>query len=173
MKTRAAILWNREEPWSVEEIELDDPNEGEICVKLVATGLCHTDDHVRTGDLPLATPIVGGHEGAGIVEKVGPGVRGFEVGDHVVLAFMPACGLCRWCSTGRQNLCDLGQFIMGGVMISDGTCRVHARGQDICTMSLLGTFAEHVVVHAASAVKIDPDIPLDKAALVGCGVTTG
>jgi NDMA-dependent alcohol dehydrogenase len=173
MKTKAAILWEQGQPWSVEEVELDAPREGEVLVKMVATGLCHSDDHARTGDMQIATPVIGGHEGAGIIEETGPGVTGLAPGDHVVLSFIPACGRCRWCSTGHQNLCDYGQFLMQGFMISDGGYRAHARGQEIGTMALLGTFAEHAVVHESSVVKIDPGIPLDKAALVGCGVTTG
>lgn len=173
MKTKAAILWDQGEPWSVEEVELDPPRRNEVLVRLVATGLCHSDDHARTGDMPIATPVVGGHEGAGVVEEVGPGVTELEPGDHVVMSFVPACGRCRWCATGRQNLCDLGQFLMQGSMISDGTYRAHARGRDVGTMALLGTFAEHAVVHEASVVKIDRDLPLETAALVGCGVTTG
>ncbi len=173
MKTKAAVLWEQGQPWSVEEIELDPPKEGEVRVRLVATGLCHSDDHARTGDMQISTPVIGGHEGAGVIEEVGPGVRDLEVGDHVVLSFVPACGRCRWCSSGRQNLCDYAQFLMQGFMISDGGHRAHARGQDLGAMSLLGTFAEHCVVHETSVIRIEKDIPLDKAALVGCGVTTG
>jgi S-(hydroxymethyl)glutathione dehydrogenase/alcohol dehydrogenase len=173
MKTKAAILWEQGQPWSVEEVELDAPKENEVLIKLVATGLCHSDDHARTGDMQIATPVIGGHEGAGIIEEVGPGIKHLEPGDHVVLSFMPACGRCRWCAIGRQNLCDYGQFLMQGFMITDGGYRAHARGQDLGTMSLLGTFAEHAVVHESSVIKIEKDIPLDKAALVGCGVTTG
>ncbi|HEX4250441.1 MAG TPA: NDMA-dependent alcohol dehydrogenase [Pseudonocardia sp.] len=173
MKTKAAILWEPGQPWSIEEVELDAPKTHEVLVKLTASGLCHSDDHVRTGDMPVPTPVIGGHEGAGVIEEVGPGVEHLAPGDHVVLSFIPACGRCRWCSIGRQNLCDYGRFLMQGFMISDGTYRAHARGRDVGTMSLLGTFAEHCVVHETSVVKIDDDIPLDKAALVGCGVTTG
>ncbi|MBX5468083.1 MAG: NDMA-dependent alcohol dehydrogenase, partial [Firmicutes bacterium] len=115
---------------------------------------------------------VGGHEGAGIVEAVGPGVERVKPGDHVVCAFIPACGHCRWCSTGHQNLCDLGAFIGPGSLL-DGTYRFHARGQDIGAMCLLGTFSEYSVVPEASCIRLDPDIPFEVAALVGCGVTTG
>ena len=173
MKTKAAILWEPGQPWSVEEVELDPPKEGEVRVKLVATGMCHSDDHARTGDMPIVTPVIGGHEGAGVVDEVGPGVGDLAVGDHVVLSFVPACGKCRWCSAGKQNLCDYSQFLMQGLMISDGGHRAHARGRGLGAMSLLGTFAEHCVVHESSVIKIEKDIPLDKAALVGCGVTTG
>jgi S-(hydroxymethyl)glutathione dehydrogenase/alcohol dehydrogenase len=173
MRSRAAILWATGQPWSVEEIELDPPQAQEVLVRLAASGLCHSDDHSRTGDLPMALPVVGGHEGSGVIEQVGPGVAHLRPGDHVVLSFIPACGRCAACSTGHQNLCDLGQFLMTGKMIADGGHRVHARGTTAATMSLLGTFSGHAVVHEASVVKIDDDIPLEIAALVGCGVTTG
>ena len=126
MKMKAAILWGTGEPWSVEEVELDGPKEGEILVSFEATGLCHSDHHPRAGDIPIALPVVGGHEGAGIVQEVGPGVVGLKPGDHIVASFLPACGRCRWCSTGHQNLCDLGIFIMGGCLL-DGSFRRHAR----------------------------------------------
>jgi NDMA-dependent alcohol dehydrogenase len=172
VKTEAAILWGLNEPWSVEEIELDDPHANEIKVRLTASGLCHSDDHCVKGDLMVGMPIIGGHEGAGVVEAVGPGVKRLKEGDHVVLAFIPSCGYCRWCSSGHQNLCDLGATLMTGTPL-DGTFRAHARGEGLRTMSLLGTFSPYVVCPEASAIKIDDDLPLDVAALVGCGVTTG
>jgi S-(hydroxymethyl)glutathione dehydrogenase/alcohol dehydrogenase len=118
-------------------------------------------------------PVIGGHEGAGVVTKVGPGVTGLKEGDHVVTAFIPACGVCPPCSAGMQNLCDLGANLLAGTSISDGSYRTQARGKDVIPMCLLGTFAPYMTVHQASVVKIEPDIPLDVAALVGCGVTTG
>ena len=117
--------------------------------------------------------MIGGHEGAGVVTKVGPGVTGLKEGDHVVTAFIPACGQCPPCSRGQQNLCDLGASLLAGTSISDGSYRVTARGKDVIPMCLLGTFSPYITVHQASVVKIEPDIPLDVAALVGCGVTTG
>ena len=173
MKTKGAVLWGVKEEWSVEEIEVGDPVAGEVQVQLAASGLCHSDEHLVTGSTPVTYPVLGGHEGAGIITKVGKGVTGLEEGDHVVLAFIPACGQCPPCSNGHQNLCDLGAHLLGGVAIADGTHRVTARGQGVSPMCLLGTFSPYVTVHAASAVKIEKDIPLDKAALVGCGVTTG
>lgn len=173
MKTRGALLWGVKEEWSVEEIELGDPVAGEVQVQLAASGLCHSDEHLVTGATPVGFPAIGGHEGAGIVTKVGPGVTSLKEGDHVVLAFIPACGKCPPCSSGHQNLCDLGAFLLGGTAIADGTHRITARGQGVSPMCLLGTFAPYVTVHESSAVKIEDDIPLDKAALVGCGVTTG
>ena len=131
MKTNAALLWGLNEKWSIEEVELDGPKEGEVLISFEATGLCHSDHHVRTGDLAGVTlPMVGGHEGAGIVQEVGPGVRDLTVGDHVVTSFLPACGRCRWCATGHQNLCDLGALILAGVQ-ADGTYRRRAQERDI------------------------------------------
>jgi NDMA-dependent alcohol dehydrogenase len=173
MKTQAAVLWELGAPWSVEEIELDEPKAGEVLVKLAASGMCHSDEHLVTGDLPFALPIIGGHEGAGVVEKVGEGVSFVEPGDHVVFGFIPSCGRCPSCSTGHQNLCDLGALMGLGTQITDGTSRHHAQGKDLGLMCLLGTFAHHTVVNEASCIKIDKDIPLDRACLMGCGVVTG
>jgi NDMA-dependent alcohol dehydrogenase len=172
MESEAAILWEPGGPWEVERIELDAPKPGEILVRLEASGMCHSDEHVLTGDLPAPLPVVGGHEGAGVIEQLGPGVTEFAVGDHVVFGFIPACGHCPACATGHSNLCDAGAILMFGRQL-DGTSRHHARGQDLNTMLCLGTFARHTVVNVASAVKIAPDIPSDRACLVGCGVTTG
>lgn len=172
MKTNAAILWEFGTDWSVEEIDLDPPSSGEVLVSWEATGLCHSDEHVRTADLPTPLPMVGGHEGAGIVQEVGPGVPGLAPGDHVVASFLPSCGRCRFCSTGQQNLCDLGALIMTGAQL-DGTYRRRARGQDVGAMALVGTFSQYGTVPEASLVKIDDDVPLSRACLLGCGVTTG
>ncbi|HEY2702551.1 MAG TPA: NDMA-dependent alcohol dehydrogenase [Candidatus Dormibacteraeota bacterium] len=172
MKMEAAVLWGLNQPWSVEEVELDGPSEGEVLVRLASSGLCHSDEHLVTGDIPIPFPVVGGHEGAGVVEEVGPNVREVARGDHVVLSFLPACGRCTWCASGHSNLCDLGANIILGPQL-DGTCRFHARGEDVGQMCLLGTFSPYTVVPAASLVKIDDDIPLRVASLVGCGVTTG
>ena len=172
MKMNAAVLWGSHQDWSVEEVELDGPREREVLIRYVAGGLCHSDDHARTGDMPIALPTVGGHEGAGVIEEVGPGVTSLAPGDHVVCSFLPGCGRCRWCATGHSNLCDMGAHILGGTML-DGTYRRRARGQNVGAMSLLGTFAEYGTVHEESVVKIDDDLPLDRAVLLGCGVTTG
>ena len=173
MKTKAAVLWEVNAPWSVEEIELDAPGPGEVFVKIAASGMCHSDEHLTTGDLPFALPIVGGHEGAGVVEAIGEGVSWLAVGDHVVFGFIPSCGRCPSCSTGHQNLCDLGALMGLGLQISDGTSRHHAQGKDLTLMCMLGTFAHHTVVNEASCIKIEKDVPLDKACLLGCGVVTG
>ncbi len=173
MKTKAAILWETNTPWSVEDIELDPPGPGEVLVKLSASGLCHSDEHLVTGDLPFALPIIGGHEGAGIVQEVGVGVSWLAPGDHVVFGFIPSCGRCVSCSTGHQNLCDMGALLGVGTQIADGTSRHHGQGKDLGLMCLLGTFAHHTVVNEASCIKIDNDVPLDRACLLGCGVVTG
>jgi S-(hydroxymethyl)glutathione dehydrogenase/alcohol dehydrogenase len=174
VKTKGAIPWGVGEEWSVEEIEVGDPAPGEVTVELAASGLCHSDEHLVTGGTPVASfPVIGGHEGSGVVTKVGPGVANLEEGDHVVTAFIPACGQCPPCAKGMQNLCDLGAHLLGGVAISDGTHRVTVKGQGVSPMCLLGTFSPYITVHQASVVRIEPDIPLEVAALVGCGVTTG
>lgn len=172
MKTRAAVLWGLGQKWEIEEIDLDPPGPGEVMVKLTATGLCHSDEHLVTGDLPFPLPVVGGHEGAGTVVEVGAGVEGVSADDPVVLSFLPACGHCSYCARGMTNLCDLGAALMMGPQL-DGTYRFHARGEDIGQMCLLGTFSEYTVVPAASVVRVDEGTALDRAALVGCGVTTG
>ena len=185
MKTKAAILWETHTPWSVEEIELDPPKHGEVLIKLVGSGLCHSDEHLVTGDMTIDPevaalmgleqyPMIGGHEGAGEIVEVGPGVTSLGVGDHVVLGFVPSCGRCPSCAKGQQNLCDMGAVLLAGKQISDGTARHHTKdGKDLALMCCLGTFGEYTVVNEASCIKIEKDIPLDKAALVGCGVTTG
>ena len=178
MKTKAAILWGRNTPWSVEEIELDPPKVGEVLVQIVASGMCHSDEHLVTGDLAGATPeppLIGGHEGAGIVMEVGPGVYSVQPGDHVVFGFIPACGRCPSCASGHSNLCDMGAITATGMQLADGTARHHTTsGQDLALgIGALGTFAHHTVVNEASCIKIDKELPLDKACLLGCGVVTG
>lgn len=177
MKTRAAVLRERNSPWSVEEIELDPPKAGEVLVKMVASGICHSDEHLVTGHFGFAAPqppIIGGHEGSGIVQEVGDGVTSVAPGDHVVFSFVPSCGRCPSCVRGRSNICDVGAGIATGLQITDGTSRHHTLdGHDLPLMCILGTFAEHTVVNEASCVKMQPEWPLEKAALLGCGVATG
>ncbi len=174
MKVKAAVVEEIGAPWTITEIELGDPVAGEVQVRLAASGLCHSDAHVVAGASPVPLmPVLGGHEGAGVITKVGPGVTGLEEGDHVVLAFIPACGTCPSCATGLQNLCDEGAGLLTGQAIADKTFRVTRDGQPIIQMCLLGTFAPYVTVSQASVVKIEKDIPLETAALLGCGVSTG
>lgn len=173
MRTRAAVLWNQPGEWKVQEVELDEPGPTEALVEMAATGLCHSDDHLVTGDM-LAThfPIIGGHEGSGIVRKVGAEVHDFEPGDHVITSFIPACGKCKWCARGLQNLCDAGMTSLDGDQPAGGF-RAHADGRDVGTMTGLGTFAEWQVFDQISLVKIDKSLPLRTACLVACGVQTG
>jgi alcohol dehydrogenase (nicotinoprotein) len=173
METRAAIL--REVPgrWEVHTVELDPPRDREVLVRIVASGLCHSDDHFATGDISVGhLPFCGGHEAAGVVEAVGPGVSTLREGDHVVTAFIPSCGHCRWCSTGHQNLCDVGADILDG-HLPGGGYRFHAGGEDFGGMCMLGTFSQWSVISEMSCVKVDDDLPLETAVLVGCGVPTG
>ena len=184
MRTRAAVLYAPHTEYKIEEIELDDPKENEVLVRFVASGMCHSDEHMVTGDMAMDPaivemlgwqqyPIILGHEGAGVVEKVGPGVTELAVGDHVVTSFVPSCGRCPSCAKGQQNLCDSGAYLLSGRQ-ADGTARHHLPdGSDVATMCCLGTFAEHSVVNINSLVKIEDDLPMDKACLVACGVTTG
>jgi alcohol dehydrogenase (nicotinoprotein) len=172
MKTRAAVLRDVGKDFEVIELDLDEPKAGEVLVRWVASGMCHSDDHLRTGDIPVRYPIVGGHEGAGIVEQVGPGVTRLAVGDHVVTSWIPVCGHCRFCSRGQTNLCDLGRFLYDN-SLPDGTYRYHEGSTDFGQMCLVGTFSQYGVVSEASAVKVEDHLPLEVVALVGCGVVTG
>jgi len=175
MKTRAAFVRGTGRDWEIDELDLDEPKANEVLIRYVATGLCHSDEHLRTEGFwggEARFPMVGGHEGSGVVEAVGPGVTRVAPGDHVVCSFLPSCGHCRWCSTGQQRLCDVGADVMSG-NLPDGTFRFHLGDLDLGGLCMLGTFTQYGVVSEYSCVKIHPDIPLDVAALVGCGVPTG
>ncbi|WP_136245646.1 NDMA-dependent alcohol dehydrogenase [Mycobacterium intracellulare] len=172
MKTRAAVLFEGGKPFEIVELDLDGPGPGEVLIKYVAAGLCHSDLHLTDGDLPPRFPIVGGHEGSGIIEEVGPGVTKVKPGDHVVCSFIPSCGTCRYCATGRSNLCDMGATILEGCM-PDGSFRFHMGDTDFGAMCMLGTFAERATISQHSVVKVDDWLPLETAVLVGCGVPTG
>src|SRR5882724_9870549 len=173
MKTKAAVLRGVGQDFEITELDLDPPKAGEVLIRYVAAGLCHSDEHLRHGDIVPRFPIVGGHEGAGIIEEVGAGVTRLKPGDHVICSFLPVGGHCRWCSTGKSNLCDLGATILDG-MLPDGTYRWHdAAGEAVGGMCMLGTFSERAVISENSAIKIDDDLPLDKVVLIGCGVPTG
>ncbi|HET9692081.1 MAG TPA: NDMA-dependent alcohol dehydrogenase [Acidimicrobiales bacterium] len=175
-RTRGAVITKAPGTYEVIDLELDDPRQGELQVRMVASGLCHSDDHLATGDIPAAVyPIAGGHEGAGVVERVGPGTVGFEEGDHVVFSFLPGCGRCRWCASGMQNLCDLGATLLLGSRFDDPTSYrlTTTDGAPVAQMCGISTFCERTVVSVNSAVKVDKDLPLDKVCLLGCGVGTG
>jgi NDMA-dependent alcohol dehydrogenase len=170
MLTRGAVLHEIGAQWQVEDIEVADPAAGEVQVRLAASGLCHSDEHLVTGATPVPLPVLGGHEGAGVVTKVGAGVRGLAEGDHVVLAFLPACGTCRPCASGLQNLCDRGAELRASQTVPRATTR---DGRPLMRMCMLGTFAPYVTADEAAVIKIEDDVPLDLAALLGCGVSTG
>ncbi len=173
MKTRAAVLYAPGESIRVEEVELDPPKEHEVQVKIAAAGVCHSDYHMVTGELPGYMPMALGHEGAGIVEEVGPGVTICKPGDHVVLTFIPSCGTCRYCVSGHTNLCNKGAGILMGPQL-DGTFRMHSEsGQDVGQLCVISTFSERTVVPDMSVVPIADYYPLNRAVLVGCGVPTG
>ncbi|GAA5144415.1 NDMA-dependent alcohol dehydrogenase [Pseudonocardia eucalypti] len=175
MKTRSGILRQAPGKYEVVEVDLEEPQHGEVMVKLAASGMCHSDDHIATGDMPVGTyPIAGGHEGSGVIAQVGPGVRGLAEGDHVVFSFLPGCGRCRWCASGMQNLCDLGSTLLVGSRPGDPTSfRMSLDGAPVGQMAGISTFSEYTTVDIASVVKIPDDVPLVPACLLGCGVGTG
>lgn len=173
MKTTAALLWEAPGTWDVREVELDPPKAGEVLVKVMASGLCHSDDHFAQGDIPFHSyPACGGHEGAGVVAAVGPGVTRVKAGDHIVTSFIPACGHCRMCVTGHQNICDNGALITVGTQL-DGTFRMHADGRGVAQNACISTFSEWTVMPEVSATPIRRDVPFEVAAIVGCAVPTG
>jgi NDMA-dependent alcohol dehydrogenase len=173
MNTRGAVITAVPGKWEIVDVDLDEPRQGELLLTMVASGLCHSDDHTCTGDLPRAIlPVAGGHEGAGIVSQVGPNTPGWEVGDHVILSFLPACGRCRWCASGMQNLCDLGAHILTGRR-EDGSLRLRVDGKPVGQMAGLSTFCEHTVVDVRCCIKVDKAVPLEVACLLGCAVGTG
>lgn len=171
-RAKAAICREINQPVVVEEIEVEPPRRGEVMIKLAACGVCHSDYSVTTGTIPFPPPVVLGHEGAGIVVEVGEGVTGIAVGDAVVSSFVSMCGKCRYCQTGRPQLCD--QAAKAAYTLPDGTVRTKDRqGKPLNVFSGCGVMAEYATLHTDNVVKIDKDIPLDRAALVSCGVMTG
>ena len=172
MKTRAAVMAASGGDWQIRELDLIEPRVGEVRVRNHFAGLCHSEQHIRYQGATGVYPIVGGHEGAGVVEAVGPGVTRLAVGDHVVASFLPACGHCRYCASGRSYLCDSGLYIGTG-QLRDGNYALSDENGAIGAFCVLGTFADYMTVSEESLVKIDASIPLDIAALVSCGVPTG
>ena len=171
MKIKAAVLYEANKPLVVETVDLDEPQHEEVLVRIAAAGVCYSDYHIMKGEWTMPLPMVLGHEAAGVVEKVGPGVSRVAPGDHVILNFRPNCGTCRHCVVGRPVLCS-------GVetprwLMFDGTCRLHKDGQDIQHFTRTASFAEYAVVQESGAVPVRKDMPLDKASLVGCAVMTG
>ncbi len=174
MKAKAAIFVEEREPLIVDEIEIDGPKAGEVLVKLTATGICHTDLHEMSGNArdPLK-PAVLGHEGAGVVVEVGPGVKSLSVGDHVIPLYIPECGQCPQCRSPLTNLCSAIDETLEIGMMPDGTSRLHWRGKDLHHFMGTATFAEYTVVPEIAAAKVREDAPLDRMGLFGCAITTG
>jgi NDMA-dependent alcohol dehydrogenase len=171
---RAAVLTNIHQPLEILDLELDAPRAGELSVTIVASGVCHSDLSIQDGSVMVgALPMVLGHEGAGVVTAVGPEVTGFAEGDHVVISWVPQCGTCFFCARGEGHLCEsgMGGLIAGG--LPDGTTRFSRSGSAVHQMACSGTFAEETIIPATGAVRIDRDIPLTSAALLGCAVLTG
>jgi NDMA-dependent alcohol dehydrogenase len=172
MKTKAAVVHEIGKPIDIVELDLDGPKDGEVLIRYTHAGLCHSDVHIQHGDLPGRLPMVLGHEGAGIIEEVGPGVTRVKAGDHVVCSFIPNCGVCHWCATGQQSICDMGATILEGYLPGERFPFTGPKG-NYGGMCMLGTFSQYGTIHQNSVVKVDDDLPLDKAVLVGCGVPTG
>ena len=174
VSTRAALLFGPGQDYRIDTVEIEEPRAGEVLLELRATGLCHSDEHARTGDMPMPHyPMICGHEGAGEVLAVGPGVTSVAPGDHVAMSFVPSCGVCRWCQDGRAYLCDQGAKLFDLGMITDGRVAHRAGGEPVARYTQLGAFAEHQLVAESSVVRIDADIPWTVAALVSCSVATG
>jgi NDMA-dependent alcohol dehydrogenase len=185
MKSAGAVLWDIGEAWSVEEIEVLPPGPGDVLIEWKAAGLCHSEEHFVTGDFvlpapmreeagqPSPFPMLGGHEGAGTVLEVGAGVTEVVPGDLVASSFMPACGRCRYCARGQQNLCRQGAALMLPGQMSDGVVRHFCRGEPLNLYSKCGTFARNSLLSEQSVIKVDPSLPPAVVALVSCGVATG
>lgn len=181
MKARAAILnqigaeppYGQSRPLSIDEISLSPPGDGEVLVRIAAAGLCHSDLSVINGDRPRPTPMALGHEAAGVVEQLGPGVQDLAVGDHVIMVFVPSCGHCQPCAEGRPALCEPGAAANTAGTLLSGARRIQRGGGEIHHHLGVSAFAERAVVSRRSLVKIDKDLPLEEAALFGCAVLTG
>jgi len=181
MKMKAALLlecgmkgpYAETKPLKIEEVELDPPRENEVLVKIGGAGVCHSDLSVINGDRPRPVPLAMGHEGAGEVVEVGPGLRDVKAGDHVVFQFSPSCGRCRRCLEGRPQVCEIGAKAKAGGDLMGGGRRIHWRGETVAHHTGVSCFAEYAVVDRGSIVVIDKDLPLHEAALFGCAVMTG
>ena len=176
MRAKGAILRELNKPFLIEELEWDDPRDDEIGVRIVATGVCHSDWHCTDGSYTMDFPdhpMLAGHEGVGIVERVGKNVTRVKEGDHIVMSWMASCGHCEWCVKGLGQLCDNGAHLIDGLR-DDYTSRVHTLdGKDCWQLSFLGAFSEYCVIPEVCAIKVDDDIPLEKVPIVGCRIPTG
>jgi alcohol dehydrogenase (nicotinoprotein) len=171
--SRGAILRGLGQPFEVVDLEWDSPQPDEVGVRVIACGVCHSDWHAANGDYPVQYPILVGHEGVGIIERVGANVSRVAVGDHVVMSWMPSCGHCAWCAKGMGHLCDRGARLLSGER-DDGTPRVRTTdGTPVGQMSFLGAFSDYVVIPEDGCIVIDDDLPLEQIAPIGCRVPTG
>jgi len=174
IKCRAAVAWRAGEPLSIEEVEVHPPKAGEVRVRIVATGVCHTDAFTLSGDDPEGVfPAILGHEGGGIVESVGEGVTSLVVGDHVIPLYTAECGECKFCKSGKTNLCSKVRETQGKGLMPDGTTRFYKNGQPIFHYMGCSTFSEYTVLPEISLAKVNKSAPLEEVCLLGCGVTTG
>lgn len=174
MKMKAAVAWEAKSPLEIEEIDIQGPKAGEVLIKMVATGVCHTDAYTLSGADPEGIfPTVLGHEGGGIVVELGAGVTSLEVGDHVIPLYTPECGKCKFCLSGKTNLCQAIRATQGKGLMPDGSTRLSKDGKDIFHYMGTSTFAEYSVLPEISLAKINKAAPLEKVCLLGCGVTTG
>ncbi|WP_413110440.1 S-(hydroxymethyl)glutathione dehydrogenase/class III alcohol dehydrogenase [Thaumasiovibrio sp. DFM-14] len=174
IKSRAAIAWGPKQPLSIEEVDVMLPRKGEVLVRIIATGVCHTDAFTLSGDDPEGIfPSILGHEGGGIVEQVGEGVTSVAVGDHVIPLYTPECGECKFCKSGKTNLCQKIRETQGKGLMPDGTTRFYKDGQPIYHYMGCSTFSEYTVLPEISLAKVNPSAPLEEVCLLGCGVTTG
>jgi S-(hydroxymethyl)glutathione dehydrogenase / alcohol dehydrogenase len=174
MDVKAAVAWKAGEPLSIETVTLDGPKEGEVLVEMKATGICHTDEFTRSGDDPEGIfPAILGHEGAGVVVEIGPGVTSLKVGDHVIPLYTPECRECDYCTSGRTNLCQAIRVTQGQGLMPDGTSRFSINGEKIFHYMGCSTFANFSVLPEIALAKVREDAPFDKICYIGCGVTTG
>lgn len=174
MKTRAAVAWEAGKPLEIEDIDIDGPQEGEVMLRIVATGVCHTDAFTLSGEDPEGIfPAVLGHEGGAIVEEVGSGVSSVKVGDHVIPLYTPECGECDFCTSGKTNLCQAIRVTQGQGLMPDGTSRFSKGGKQIFHYMGTSTFSEYTVLPEIAVAKISDKAPLEKVCLLGCGITTG
>ena len=174
MKSRAAVAWEAGKPLEIEEIDVQGPKEGEVLVRVVATGVCHTDAFTLTGEDPEGIfPSILGHEGGAIVEEVGAGVTSVKAGDHVIPLYTPECGECSYCKSGKTNLCQAIRVTQGQGLMPDGSSRFSKNGQAIYHYMGTSTFSEYTVLPEISIAKVNKEAPLDKVCLLGCGITTG
>nr|WP_218184811.1 S-(hydroxymethyl)glutathione dehydrogenase/class III alcohol dehydrogenase [Nitrosovibrio sp. Nv17] len=174
MRTRAAVAWGPGQPLSIEEVDLLPPRKGEVLVRMIATGVCHTDAFTLSGNDPEGRfPVILGHEGGGIVEALGEGVSSVAVGDHVIPLYTPECGECGFCRSGKTNLCQAIRATQGQGLMPDGTTRFIKDGRPIHHYMGTSTFSEYTVIPEIALAKISKEAPLEKVCLLGCGVTTG